>query len=170
MSKENPGVIILDTHEQAENAIKELEHAGFDLKKLSIIGKDYHTEEHVVGYYNIADRMEAWGKLGMFWGGIWGILVGSAFFFIPGFGPIIVGGPLVSAMVGGLEGAVMLGGVNIIAAGLYGLGIPKDSVVQYEKAIKAEKFLLVVHGSADELVKAEAVLKNIGHDVEVHNA
>jgi hypothetical protein len=26
------------------------------MKKLSIVGKDYHTEEHVVGYYNAGDR------------------------------------------------------------------------------------------------------------------
>ena len=29
-----------------------------DIKKLSIVGKEYHTEEHVVGYYNAGDRMK----------------------------------------------------------------------------------------------------------------
>jgi len=69
MSKENAGVAILNTHTEAENAVKELQRAGFDLKKLSIVGKDYHTEENVVGYYNAGDRMKYWGKLGAFWGG-----------------------------------------------------------------------------------------------------
>ena len=36
------------------------------MKKLSIVGKDYHTDEHVVGYYNTGDRMMYWGKLGLF--------------------------------------------------------------------------------------------------------
>jgi len=40
------------THTEAEAGIKELQKAGFDMKKLSIVGKDYHPEEHVVGYYN----------------------------------------------------------------------------------------------------------------------
>ena len=47
------------------------------MKKLSILGKDYHTEEHVVGYYKAGDRMKAWGKMGAFWGGMWGLLFGQ---------------------------------------------------------------------------------------------
>ena len=42
------------------------------MKMLSIVGKDYHTEEHVVGYYTTGDRMLYWGKPGAFWGGFWG--------------------------------------------------------------------------------------------------
>ena len=71
---------VYDSHEKAENAVKELQKAGFDMKKLSILGRDYHTEEHVVGYYNTGDRMKAWGKIGAFWGSIWGLLFGAAFF------------------------------------------------------------------------------------------
>ena len=67
---------VYDTHTAAENAVKELQKAGFDMKRLSIVGKDYHTEEHVVGYYNTGDRMKAWGKIGAFWGGLWGLLLG----------------------------------------------------------------------------------------------
>jgi hypothetical protein len=134
------------------------------------VGKDYHTEENVVGYYNIGNRMYSWGKLGAFWGGLWGILFGSAFFFIPGIGPLVVAGPLVSSIVGGLEGAVMLGGLSALGAGLFSLGIPKDSILKYETAIKSDKFMLVVHGSADELARAKDVLTNLGHAVEVHAA
>ena len=77
---------------------------GLRYEELSIVGKDYHTEEQVVGYYQTGDRMKYWGKLGAFWGGLWGILFGAAFFWIPGIGPLVVAGPLVSAIVGGLEG------------------------------------------------------------------
>jgi uncharacterized membrane protein len=77
--------------------VKELQKAGFDMKQLSIVGRDYHTEEHVVGYCNAGDRMKYRGKLGALWGGIWGVLFGSAFFWIPGVGPLLVAGPLVSA-------------------------------------------------------------------------
>ncbi|MGD9819437.1 MAG: general stress protein, partial [Desulfomonilaceae bacterium] len=90
MSDKNSVVGVYETHEQAENAIKELQKSGFDMKKLSIVGKDYHTEEHVVGYYNVGECMKSWGKLGAFWGGLWGFLFGAAFFFIPGVGPVAV--------------------------------------------------------------------------------
>ncbi len=170
MLKENTGVIILSTHEEAENAVKELQRSGFDMKKLSIVGKDYHTEEHVVGYYNVGDRMSFWGKRGAFWGGLWGVLFGSAFLMVPGIGPLVVAGPLVSAIVGGLQGAVIVGGMSVIGAGLYNIGIPKNSIIEYETAIKSDRFIVVVHGSAEELVKAKDVLVNMGHDVQVHSA
>ncbi len=44
-------VAVYNTHPEAEAGVKELQKGGFDTKKLSIVGKDYHTEEHVVGYY-----------------------------------------------------------------------------------------------------------------------
>ena len=72
-----------DTHEKAEEAVRELERSGFDMQKLSIVGKDYQTEEDVVGYYTTNDRMMTWGKTGAFWGGLWGLLFGSAFFSFP---------------------------------------------------------------------------------------
>src|ERR1017187_10385168 len=96
MSEINAVVAIYDSHSQAEEAVKELQKSGVDMKKLSIVGKDYHTDEQVVGYYNTGDRMKYWGKLGAFWGGIWGMLFGSAFFAIPGIGPILEIGPLVA--------------------------------------------------------------------------
>jgi len=169
MSKGNVAVGIFNTHGEAENAVKELQKSGFDMKKLSIVGKDYHTEEQVVGYYHTGDRMKYWGKQGAFWGGLWGILFGAAFFWIPGIGPIVVAGPLVSAIVGGLEGAVAFGGLTALGAGLYSIGIPKDSIITYESSIKADKFLLVVHGSGDELAKAKDILKSIGHEVSIHS-
>ena len=39
------------------------------MHKLSIVGKGYHIDKQVVGYYNTGDRMKYWGKVGAFWGG-----------------------------------------------------------------------------------------------------
>ncbi|MGB9435790.1 MAG: general stress protein [Candidatus Acidiferrum sp.] len=143
MSGTNAAIAVYPNHASAEAAVKELQKSGFDLKKLSIVGREYHSEEHVVGYYNAGDRMKYWGKLGLFWGGIWGLLFGAAFFAVPGIGPVLVAGPLVSWIVGALESAVVVGGVSAIGAGLYSIGIPKDSILKYETALKANSFLLV---------------------------
>ena len=66
MTKHYAVVAIYKSHAEAEIAVKELQQSGFDMKKLSIVGRDYHTDEHVVGYYNTGDRMKHWGKLGAF--------------------------------------------------------------------------------------------------------
>lgn len=97
MTTNSASVWIFDTHTAAEASIKELQSHHFDMKKLSIVGKDYHTEEHVVGFYNVGDRMKVWGKFGAFWGGFWGLMFGSARSVVPGVGPLMVFGPLVSS-------------------------------------------------------------------------
>ena len=158
MNNQNAVVAIYGTHVEAEEAVKKLQQGGIDMKALSIIGKDTHTDEHAVGYYNTGDRMKYWGKAGAFWGGFWGLLFGSAFFVIPGIGPLLVAGPLVAWIVGALEGAVVVGGLSAVGAGLYGIGIPKDSVIQYEMDLKTDKYLLMVHGTAAEGVKARDII------------
>lgn len=129
------------------------------MQKLSIVGKGYHPDEHVVGYYNAGDRMKYWGKIGAFWGGFWGILFGSAFFMIPGLGPILAAGPVVAWIVGALESAVVVGGISALGAGLYSMGIPKDSIVKYETALKTDQFLLIAHGTAAEVAKAKDIIE-----------
>lgn len=42
--------------------------------------------------------------------------------------------------------------------GLIGIGIPKDSVVQYELALKTDKFLPMVHGTALQVEKARSIV------------
>jgi hypothetical protein len=146
------------THDAAEASVKQLQRGGLDMTKLSIVGADYHTEEHVVGYYNTGDRMKVWGKFGAFWGGFWGMLTGSALFVVPGIGPLMVFGPLVGWIIGALEGAVVAGGFGAIGAALYGLGIPKDSVLQYETALRSNQYLVVVHGTAADVAAARRIL------------
>jgi hypothetical protein len=158
MSATNSVAAIYETHEQAEQAVKELQESGVDMKSLSIVGRGTHTDEHVVGYYTAGDRMKYWGGVGAFWGGFWGLLFGSGLFMIPGLGPILAAGPIVAWIVAGLEGAVVVGGVSAIGAGLVSLGIPKDSVLKYDVALKTDKFVLVVHGTAEEVEKAKGVI------------
>jgi hypothetical protein len=162
MSDENAVVAVYNTHVEAEEAVKKLQSAGIDMRTLSIVGKDTHTEEHPVGYYNTGDRMKYWGKAGAFWGGFWGLLFGWAFFAIPGVGPVLVAGPLVAWIVSALEGAVVVGGLSAVGAGLFSLGIPKDSVIQYDLALKTDKYLLIVHDDAEEAEKARAILQTTG--------
>ena len=160
----NLTVAVYPTHQGAETAVRDLERAGFDMKKLSIVGRDYHTEEHVTGYYSTGDRMWSWGKLGAFWGGLWGILFGSAFFLIPGFGPVLMAGPLVAAIISGLEGAAVVGGVSALGAALVSLGMAKHSAIAYETEISAGKFVLIVHGTPKETAAAKVLLQYTSHE------
>jgi hypothetical protein len=98
--------------------------------------------------------------MGAFWGGLWGLFFGAAFFVVPGIGPITVAGPLVGWIVSSPEGAVMVGGLSAIGAGLFSIGIPKDSVIKYETQIKSDKLILVWHGTTEELERARSILES----------
>ena len=166
-------VAVFDRHEDAEKAIRDLQRGGFDMKKLSIVGRDYHTEEHAVGFYNSGDRIKYWGKHGAFWGSVFGIVFAPAFFFIPGIGPILTGGIIGSMLMGTIEGAAvgaaLGGGTTALAAALSSLGVPKDSVIRYEADLKANKFLLIASGSPTETERARGILAGTAlGKVQVH--
>ncbi|MCY0880566.1 MAG: hypothetical protein OWS74_01085 [Firmicutes bacterium] len=154
---------IYETQELADEAVKELQKDGFDMKKLSVIGKGYHTEEQPQGFYTTGDKMKVWGGVGAtwgaIWGGFWGILAGAAFFAIPGVGPVMAAGPLVGLVVGALEGGVVVGGLSALGAALFSIGVPKDSVIKYENSVKADKYLLIAHGTPEEVATAEKLMK-----------
>ena len=67
-------------------------------------------------------------------------------------------GFLATIIISGIENAVLTGGVAALAAALYSIGVPKDSVIQYESDIKADGFLVMARGTAEEVARAKAVL------------
>jgi hypothetical protein len=157
---ENPDTVIavFADHPAAETAIKKLTSSGFDMKNLSVVGKGYHTDEKVVGFYNTGDRVKFWGMRGAFWGGFWGLFLGGLFMAVPAVGQVVVLGYLASIVIAAIENAVIVGGISALAAALYSIGVPKDSVIQYETALKTDSFLVTAHGPAAEIARAKTVL------------
>jgi len=160
METEKLPFFVFNTHAEAEEAIFSLSKTGFDVKKLSLVGKGYHSEEHPLGFYTVGDRIKSWGKAGAFWGSIWGMLLAPAVFLVPGLGLMVMAGPIVSILVSALEGAVVVGGVSALGGALSQIGLPKNQVIKYETALKADKYVLMVHGSADD---ADTVRSTLAH-------
>jgi len=160
METNDSSVYLFDTHAEAEQAIRSLGRSGFDIAKLSLIGKGIHSEEHPVGFYSAGDRIKTWGGAGAFWGGFWGLLIAPAVFFLPGVGLVAMAGPLVATLVGVLEGAAIVGGVSALGAALTQIGVPKDQIIRYESALKIDKYMLTVHGSPEDTAKVRAVLES----------
>lgn len=158
MSAPDSAVAVFSDHNAAEAAVKKLAAAGFPMTSLSVIGKGYHTDEKVVGFYNVGDRVKFWGSRGAYWGGLWGLFFGGMFLAIPVVGHVVVLGYLAATLISGIENAIVVGGLSALGAALYSIGIPKDSVIEYEAAVKADDFLVTAHGSADEVVRAKAIL------------
>jgi len=141
MGEHNAVVAISNTHAEAEAAMRELTHAGFHIKKLSVVGQDYRPAKHVEDYSNTADCMK----------------YGST--AISGIGPVLIAGPLLGWVLGALEEPVRAGGITAIGTALNNMGIPKDSVLSYETALRFSKFILLVHGTAEEVAHAQNIMQ-----------
>lgn len=164
-------VAVFADHVSAEAAVKKLAVAGFDMKNLSVVGKGFHTEEKVVGFYNIGDRIKFWGAKGAFWGGLWGLFFGGLFLTIPVVGHIVVLGYLAASIIAAVENAVVVGGLSALGAALYGMNIPKDSVIKYEAAVKTDNFLVMAHGTAEDTRRAKIILAEAHPEsLELHSS
>lgn len=156
---QDSAVVIYETHELADQAVKVLQQAGFEMKNISVIGKGLSTEEHPTGYYSLGTQMKVFGGIGASWGALWGgflgLLYGAGFFLIPGLGPILAAGPLVAILVGVLEGGVAVGGITALGVALVNIGVPQHRVAQYEAAVKAGQYVVVIHGSGEEIQRAK---------------
>ena len=151
-------IAVFADHQGAEAAVKKLASEGIDMKHLSVVGKGFHTDEKVVGFYNTGDRVKFWGTNGAFWGGMWGWLAGGLFITTPVVGPVVIVGSLAAIVLSAIEGALVVGGLSALGAALFSIGIPKDSVVDYETCVKADKFLVMARGPAEEMTRAKTIL------------
>ena len=158
MTDQQSTVAVFSSHESAEKAVKSLIEAGFEMKNLSLVGKGYHSEEKVVGFYGMGDRVKFWGSRGAFWGGFWGLFFGGLFLTVPIIGHVVVLGYLAAVVASGIENAVVVGGLSALGAALYSLGVPKDSVLNYESDLKADGFLVMARGTEADVRRAQALL------------
>jgi hypothetical protein len=154
----NSIIVIYETQRDAETGVRDLQLVGFDLRKVSVLGREHESLEHVVGYYNTGGRMKYWGARGAFWNELWRLLAGAACFIIPGIGRVLIAGPLTVWVVGALRDPI-LEDISAVGAGLQAINIPKASVRRYESAIRMHKLLLIAHGSTQEVLKSRDVLR-----------
>jgi len=172
---ESAVIALFKDHKDVENAVKQLAEHSFDVTHIDVVGRGFHSEEHVTGFYQKHDRIMFWGKQGAFWGGLWGLLLGGLYITVPFVGPIIIVGHLAVIVASVLEGALVVGGLSALGAALYNMGFPKEDIIRYETAIKADTFLVMLHGRPSEIRRAKSILEHtnpthldVHHNVKVH--
>ncbi len=153
----NATVAVFDHHDAADAAVRALKDHGVDPAKLAVIGRGVHSENRVVGFYSTGKHIKHWGAYGALWGGLWGWLL-FGLFWIPGIGHVTAAGWIVANLATAAGGAAVGGGIGAIAAALSGVGVPDDAIPQYESALKADRYLIVVHGTTNDVETAKAIL------------
>lgn len=166
MSDKHICVAIYITHDQADEAFSRLQGAGFGMDLLSFVGRDYWKD--MVGSRNTGDRFLYHGNLGPFWERLWSLLQGWGVFWFFDNGPALVAGPLVRSIIATQEQGGADRAATGFEAGLSGIGIPRESLIQYEKALMNNQILVFVQGTLTEINHAHIVLnetKAINHTV-----
>ena len=171
MSENKQSVVgVYDTMEQAEKAVQQLNQGGVSVAHVSIVAKNLENEKKIVGFVTTGDVAKSTACAGAWMGGLFGLLTGAAFLWVPGIGPMIVAGPLAAALLGSIEAAAVGGATGGLLGALVGWGVSKDHILKYEQNINAGKFLLIYNGSADEVKKANFILKSTTpNDLQVHS-
>jgi hypothetical protein len=158
MSQESSAVGVYTSMDAAEDAVRQLGQGGFPIQHVSIIARDLGSESKVHGFVTSCDVAKSSARTGAWVGGIFGLLAGAAFLWVPGVGPLVVAGSLASALLGGVEGAVAGAATTGVLGWLFSLGIGKQHILKYEQSVKAGKYLVVAHGSPDDVAKAKQIL------------
>lgn len=166
-------VATFDKRQKAEDALRALERDGIAISKMSIVGAEPYTEEHALRYYRPGERVLVWAGWAALWGVFWGLFFGPVFVHIPGFGNLpgivhfppglghyysfhIAANPL-ALLWGPVINGLVFAAVGAIAAWLFGLRTPRNSVVKYETSYSPSKYLLIVKGSPEDVDRARAI-------------
>ena len=144
------------SHSDAEAAVRTLAKVGLPMAKISIIGRNFETREDVQGFYRPADAALEGGAAGAWFGGLFGLMLGTGLFILPVIGPLLVLGPLAGLVAGAITGA----GAGALVSGLVSLGVPQNQAIKYQDRIQTGEFLVIVHdATAAETASASLVLQ-----------
>lgn len=153
-------------YQEADAVVEKIVEGGFNLKNFSLVGKGYPCRSRLIHFYKAVDRMKFWGKRGTFAGSLAGFLLGQ--FFLTGMlalpQPYLI---IINLLAWMIIGGLVMGGAMALVAVLFRLRIPKDDLIKHLSDVKADDFLLVAHGTAEEMELAKAIILTT-HPTQLH--
>ena len=154
-------VHIFKSMSEAEDAVKRLIDQKFPADHVSIVTRNIQTEKQVHGYITAGDVAKDSAGTGAWMGGLFGLLTGAAFVFVPGFGPLVVAGSFAAALLGGIEGTVVGAAGGGALGALFGWGVSKEHILKYEEVVKAGSYLVIANGDEAQVKQARDILDSL---------
>jgi hypothetical protein len=156
---ENAVYCLTSSEPQANEILTHLRNLGFSASEISILLKSSDTRN--ISVKEDAVRGAAKGGIA---GGILGALAGLTVLTVPVLGPLVVAGPILSALGGATVGGVV-GGLAGGSGALTRIGIPERDSARLEQKLKDGAILIAVHTSDPaRRDKALRVFKSSGAD------
>lgn len=151
-------------HGRADQALADLEEAGFTRDEIGLLAQRDAVEELVD-----ADREEAAiesagaGAVGgSALGGLIGLMAGASAVVVPGIGPALAVGALSSILGTTAAGAGVGAAYGGLVGALIGFGVTEEQTHIYVEGVQQGGILIVVQPEDDNLVRAEEILRDHG--------
>jgi len=159
---------LYNDYDAAARAVDELERAGVSASEISIIASNadgwYHRDRpstttkridrDLDGVDDRRESADAGAAIGGTVGGVAGLLAGLGMLAIPGLGPVVAAGWLVSMAALGVGGGVVGG----IIGALTQSGISEEEANAYAEGVRRGGALVVARVPDAELGRVEAIL------------
>lgn len=146
---------------QAVTIVRKIKAAGFADSDISVLfpdksgTRDFAHEQHTKAPEGALAGVGTGGAVGA----VVGLLAGIGTLAIPGLGPFVAAGPIMSTLSGAAVGAAVGG----LAGGLIGMGLPELEAKRYEGKIRDGNILISVHAETpDETASAKNIFANAG--------
>lgn len=159
---------LFDDYERAAEAVKALREIGITADDISLVANNAMETDRSL---HIADDAEAGTAAGAVLGGAGGLLVGLGALAIPGIGPVIAGGWLVSTAIGAVTGAIFGLAAGGIVGAMTNAGIPEEEAHIYAEGLRRGGALVTARVPDEQADAAEAILKQVNAvDLEARRA
>jgi uncharacterized protein (TIGR02271 family) len=156
---------LYDQLAQARDVVQELVDAGFDRNQISLVAnantREYERYFDREGRYRTdletgperTDAGEGAG-IGAIIGALGGILMGFGLLAIPGVGPALAAGPILSGILGAGAGAIVGGLVGALVRS----GVPEETAGQYAEAVRRGGSLVSIITDESRVARAEMIM------------
>lgn len=141
---------LFDNYSDASNAVTELERLGVPHGDISLVASN--ADRAHGDHDSVRDDVGKGATTGALLGGAGGLLAGLGMLAIPGLGPVVAAGWLVSTAVGAGVGAAAGGAAGGLVGALKNAGVDEDDAHVYSEGVRRGGSLVSAK-VADKLVR-----------------
>ncbi|UXN66309.1 hypothetical protein N8E89_24395 (plasmid) [Phyllobacterium sp. A18/5-2] len=145
---------LYDNYDDARTVVNKLEDAGISSSDISIVGRG-ETDKTYAG-----EGAATGAGVGAVVGGAGGLLAGIGMLAIPGVGPVVAAGWLVSTLAGAAAGAAAGGAAGGIIGSLTDAGVDEDDAHVYAEGIRRGSTVVSARVKDDQAIIAQSIIND----------
>lgn len=162
---------LFDTYEAAADAVRALRDLGVQSADISVVANNaegYSVDDDVDD--EVAEDAGTGAGIGALLGGAGGLLTGLGLLALPGVGPVIAGGWLLSTAVGAVAGAAVGGATGGLIGALTEAGVDEGEAHVYAEGVRRGGTLVTARVDDAKVDAADAILHQTRVDLAARRA